>query len=197
MAEEFKQQDEIRLFSGDSGIPVEVCHSKITKPSSDKFNFVPKNFPQLNKSVLSMTWNSSKKTIVVEIEETIEYDVIRWMEYLVNEHLSSQKSPFVDIDTNNLQIVFHDTKGHATGNLRLKNIKLENHVVNCGKDSMYTTFGLDSPETDQTMIHTVELSYQHSEFTKSPDNSRSFIDVNQLEDNSLEEWQKVELMPTD
>ena len=186
-----KINEEIRLFSGDSGIPVELCHSKISKPSSNKFGFIPKNFPQLNKHVIAMNWNSSKKTISVEIEETVDFDVIRWIEYLVNEYLSSQKSPFVDVDTSSLQIIFQDIHSEPTGYLRLKNLKLEDHNVTLSKNEDYSEFGIDE-ETEPKMYHIMELSYQHSEFCKYSD--RKDVPLNESE--SLEDWQKVEILPT-
>lgn len=179
-------EEEIRLSTENSGFPVDICKSRNGKPVCSNFVINLKNFPQLRNSVIGVAWLSVDRKLHLTLEETAKLDVLKWMEFIKHQYVESQKSPFVDIDTNSTVLVIVDINQNEIGKVQFKRIKLETHSLAFDKNNELGSFGLDREETK--LVHHICLSYEDCAITFPEDPVSSKVDE------SDREWQQVELI---
>lgn len=144
---------------------------------------MPKLFPQLKHYVKRVAWDSSRKEVCIQIGETAQFEVVKWMNWVDKQHHEIEKSPFVDIDSNHAILTFMDDVGAEVATLKFKNLKVESH--SCRLHSG------DAKNMPVFVQHHIVLSYQEAELQVMADRDDSaFVNPNEHKD---DEWQTVEL----
>lgn len=122
------------------------------------------------------------------IGETAELDVLRWIRYITQQYEETQKSPFIDIEWNWVNLVLLDDADKEVGTIKLKNVNIVGHNCNFHKASNKFV-GLDLGKT--FLHHNISLSYQEAEIVPPVPKEESVVvaDPNKLSD---KEWQTME-----
>lgn len=136
---------------------------------------------------MAVRWNSVAKQLDVTVQETPNFDAIRWLKYLGDQQHEIEKSPFVDMNTSAVLLTFKDEEGNDAASVRFKNLQVVKHEVSLFKASS-TSYGVDV--SAQTLTHFVTLSYQFSEFGVV-ERPVEFNDA-EIEAKEDKEWQTVE-----
>lgn len=137
-------------------VPVKCCKARNGVPHCEHFKFKPKPFPHLTEFVQHITWNSARKQVTVQINETPLFEVYQWLTYVEDKSHEMEKSPFMDIDTNSATLHFFDACDVPIAEVRLKNLSLIDHSTNLWK----AAFSLESRQ----LSHSIVLGYQYAEF---------------------------------
>jgi hypothetical protein len=173
--------EKVKINLGSKGLPIKYTKPKTGKPCSERLHFTPKAFPQLKELVQSVVWDSVNRTLALRVSESREFDVVRWMQFVDAQHHEIQKSPFVDLDTNQATLAFLDDEGRELAKLVLNNLKVESH--HCGLSNIAGGEARPNPLT-----HSVTVSYQTAELKLT--NAAEDGPLGEGKDN---EWQTVEL----
>jgi hypothetical protein len=154
--------------------PIKYSRARTGRPSRN-FRFTPKMFKHLNDYVSNATWDYVEKTVTIIISETPKLEVVEWMAYIDKQYQDTQKSPFIDIDTNHALLAILDDENREIAVLKLCNLKVISHKVIFVKEQL--------PENFKFMEHYIALSYQQADVIMPKEKCESKDD----------EWQTVEL----
>jgi hypothetical protein len=133
-----------------------------SKISASKFRFCPKNFPEIEQCVVSISWKMANNKLKLSLEETNKFDVLMWLAHVKKQHANSQKSPFADTDKDSSDLIFTNTNDSVAAKVRFKDLKLEYHKTGL-YGSSFIAYGIDCP--NDALHHTVVFSYASCELT--------------------------------
>jgi hypothetical protein len=139
--------------------------------------------PQLTKYTNKVKWDSVKKTLKIQIEETAGFEVYEWLQYVNRRHKEAQSGPFnIDLQEDAVELKSLSEQGNALATFRFKGISLEKHTcVFASQDTFSSGKG--------NLAHHIVLMYQNMELLESEEIEDPSVDNNELAD---EEWQTVE-----
>jgi len=161
--------------------PIKFCKARNGRPSSSRFKFLPKNFTQLAEFVEHITWLSAEKKFFLRIAETPRMEVLQWLEFVENQYVEIQKSPFVDLDTNAASLMILDDCDKEVATIKIKNLKLEEH--HCAWHKLKA----DAVNND-TLMHDITVSYQYASTVIHATKEKDVLDKPDSDD----EWQTME-----
>ena len=151
---------------------------------------IPKAFNYLNDYIISVSWDAAGQTVSLSIGETADLDVLRWIKYINQQYEETQKSPFIDIEWNWVNLVLLDGQDKEVGTVKLKNVNIINH--NCHMHRIRpNTLNLGIDMGPQFLTYNITLSYQEAEIIPPVQKEEAVesTDPNKLSD---KEWQTVE-----
>lgn len=142
-------------------------------PANNTFVLIPRHNPSLAKHIDSLIWRAVAKSLHLNVDETPDLDVFRWMEYMRNRQREIKEGPFVNLDEDALVLCIKDGAGRPLGCLKFMNLSLEEHSCYFDKDGT------------GALSHSLIIQYQEVKsipVSEEPTNLQKAVD---------EEWQRV------
>lgn len=140
-------------------------------PTTGIFCLIPSQQPELGKQIDKVVWKAQDKTIQVDIKETPDLGVCRWMEYIHQRQKQIKEGPFVDLDEDALILKMFDSQNREVARLKFQNISLQDHHCKFCKDST------------SNLTHYLVVEYQQCDL----------IDLDEKFEHPDLEWKSVEI----
>lgn len=152
--------------------------TNVFKPRMNLFLFKPRLFEQIAESVLSLNWNDKNKQIYIEMTETADFDVLKWIKYIQDAY---EKTENYDREfASSVVLYFLNDTNQKIAQIQFRELNLIEH--NCPMDI--------NPNKNLSLKHNITVGYKYSEFLLSK-NEQDRLEFPAPPSNADDEWQKA------
>lgn len=148
------------------------------RPQINRFLFKPRLFEQIQDSILKLDWNEKDKQIYLEMIETPDFDVLRWLKY-IQDSFAKTESYGREFESSVI-LYFLNDKSEKIAQIKFRELSLLHH--NCPMEYSSTK--------DLALKHTITIGYKFNEFllTKTEQENLEFPAP---PSNADDEWQNT------